>query len=1014
MISEMKKGIYLIVILFFICVPFGIELQAQNISKEVQLKIGAYLTLTVQKKTYVDKVRIDSIIEDKRNLRIYANATLSYMLFREDDVKNIYAGIKSLLPQEYKGYKLELYTDSYKIDDYVPYGRKEQPVSEVDKPLLTKMSTPVKISKGLNGKHIALWQSHGWYYEQKLTRWEWQRARLFHTVEDLYTQSYVLSYLVPMLENAGANVLLPRERDVQHHEIIIDEDKSTGSSIFRKTVGKEDWTKGSGVGFANLKEFYLDGENPFKAGDFLQGKTIAKGKESLCEWIPDIPEKGQYAVYVSYQSLANSADDALYTVYHQGGTTQFKINQTMGGGTWIYLGSFTFATGVNENCKVILTNKSDKSGRIVTADAVKIGGGMGNIARLPHESGIVSENVKSSDTLVTDKLAKLPKINFVPETSGYPRYTEAARYWLQWAGAPDSVYNKSGSTNDYTDDYQSRGFWVNYIAGGSPVLPNREGLNIPIDLAMAFHTDAGTTPNDSIIGTLGICMTHTNDGKFENGKSRLASRYLADQIMDEIVKDIRRDFDPDWTLRPLWNKSYAEARIPDVPTMLLELLSHQNFADMRYGLDPRFQFTVSRSVYKGMLKFISNQYGYDYVVQPLPVSHFTTKFVDTDQVELQWQPTDDISEPTAKAKEYIVYTRIGDQDFDNGIKVSGTSVKMNIRKDQIYSYKVTAANEGGESFPSEILSVCRNSKELGTVLIVNGFYRLSAPFSFDTDDSIAGFVDLVDHGVPYKNQYNYTGSQYEFRRNIPWIDDDAPGFGASNADFETSIVAGNTFDYPFVHGSAIANSGYSFVSCSNMSVMDDLIDLKDYKLVDLILGKQRQTKIGRGVHESQFKTFPQSLQARITEYCNQGGNIFISGSFVATDLWESEQPLVDDQKFATDVLKYQWRVGQAAVKGHVKSVASPYPALSGNYSYYNKLNPISYAVEAPDALEPVGESSFTIFRYSENNLSAGVASAGIYKTCVLGFPFESVMDEKERNKLMGNILFFMFYKETIK
>ena len=33
--------------------------------------------------------------------------------------------------------------------------------------------------------------SHGWYYEPKLDRWEWQRARIFQTVEDLYTQSYV-------------------------------------------------------------------------------------------------------------------------------------------------------------------------------------------------------------------------------------------------------------------------------------------------------------------------------------------------------------------------------------------------------------------------------------------------------------------------------------------------------------------------------------------------------------------------------------------------------------------------------------------------------------------------------------------------------------------------------------------------------------------------------------------------------------------------------------------------------
>ena len=55
---------------------------------------------------------------------------------------------------------------------------------------------------------------------QTAHRWEWQRARMFGTVEDLFTQSFVLPYLTPMLENAGATILIPRERDTQIHEII--------------------------------------------------------------------------------------------------------------------------------------------------------------------------------------------------------------------------------------------------------------------------------------------------------------------------------------------------------------------------------------------------------------------------------------------------------------------------------------------------------------------------------------------------------------------------------------------------------------------------------------------------------------------------------------------------------------------------------------------------------------------------------------------------------------------------
>jgi len=496
--------------------------------------------------------------------------------------------------------------------------------------------------------------------------------------------------------------------------------------------------------------------------------------------------------------MKNSSDDALYTISHAGGTSQFKVNQQMGGGTWIYLGSFPFEKGKHH--MITLSNKSQQAGRVVTADAVKIGGGMGNIARMPHPGGFERENTKSSDSQTRKEILQT-KINYIPETSGYPRYAEGARYWMQWAGVPDSIYNRSEGKNDYTDDYASRGVWVNWLAGGSSVLPKAKGLNIPLDLAFAFHTDAGTFWGDSIVGTLGIYMTHHNQERFENGHSRWASRDLTELIMEEIVNDIRRDFEPDWTRRHLWNRSYAEARIPNVPTMLLELLSHQNYADMRYGLDPTFRFTVSRSVYKGMLKFLATQYNRPYVVQPLPVKDFSANFRGETEIELRWQPTNDLAEPSATPTGYIVYTRINGGGFDNGVKVERNSYKSKIQKDSLYSFRVVAVNEGGKSFPSETLSLCRKSNQNGEVLIVNGFTRVSAPFSFTaSDDSIAGFVGNVDNGVPYIADQHFIGHQNEFRRVIPWMDDDASGFGDSNANYETMRIAGNSFDYPIYMG----------------------------------------------------------------------------------------------------------------------------------------------------------------------------------------------------------------------
>ena len=1009
---------------------------AQGLNRITKSAIEQFLNESTRQMIVCGKIAIDSVAIKDKTIAIYTNINFSYVPFREDNVKDFYDKVKALLPEEYASYQVEIYTDKRPIEKLIPLAFRSQAhlkemkkgkkvkkgkktiketpektfVNVVNKPLVTRTSEPFVSSKGLQNRHIALWQSHGYYYESKLARWEWQRARIFQTVEDLYTQSFVLPFLIPMLENAGANVIIPRERDTQTHEVIVDNDSKVGTDAsYKETDGSEHWTQGDKPGFAHLRSEYKEFENPFKEGTYRQTNTIKRGQESFIEWIPTITESGTYAVYVSYQTVENSTDDALYTIYHKGGISTFKVNQTMGGGTWIYLGHFAFDAGMQFG-KVTLTNRSKHSDKVITADGIKVGGGYGNIARRVSPSGTTA-NVKSSEEKRDATDVKIPTIVYPYETSGYPRFCEAARYWMQWAGVPDSIYSESRGKNDYTDDYKSRGHWVNYIAGGSSANPKEKGLNIPVDLAFAFHSDAGTTYGDSIIGTLGIFDTESDDGVFANGASRYASRDLTDIIQSSIVNDIKALHAPEWSRRGMWNKSYFEARVPRVPTMLLELLSHQNFADMRYGLDPRFRFTVSRAIYKGMLKFMASQYHTDYVVQPLPVDHMQLKFTDSHEAELTWQAVTDSLEPSAKAEQYIVYKRVGDADFDQGTVVKTSVYRCSIPTDVVCSFKVCALNKGGKSFPSEILSIARSSQDKGCVLVVNGFDRISGPADFTANaDTLGGFLDQLDHGVPYLNDISYIGSQKEFRRQIPWMDDDASGFGDSYGTYETKVIAGNSFDYPSVHGEAILKAGYSFVSCSDESVEQASVKLTDYKLVDLILGKECQTKTGRGgVKPLAFKTFSTQMQKAITDLCNSKGSLFVSGAYVGTDLWDSRvaKSLEADKTFATEVLKYKWRVGQAAQTRKVKSVPSPLIPYNGNYNYHHELNAQSYAVESPDAIEPADNSgAFTVYRYGENNLSAGVAYKGAYKTCVLGFPFESIQTTTEREQLMKTVLDF--------
>ena len=550
-------------------------LPARNLTSAERRGIADVLTRIVGREILGGSVKVDRMKESGDKLEIYASIGLSYYPFREDNVRAMYDSVRSALPAGYSGYKLSLITDNRRIEELIPHYYRTSSQGGVrftnrsEQPLVRRLSTQNAPAEGLAGRHIAMWQSHGRYFDQKENIWRWQRSRLWETVEDLFTQSFVLPYLVPMLENAGANVLLPRERDTQLNEIIIDNDEGVDDTTYSETDGAEKWGD-AGAGFAHRKDVYMSGENPFRDGTARSVRSIAGGRESRAEWRAAIPEDGEYAVYVSYGSFGRqSADDATYTVHHRGGDTRFAVNQTMGGGMWVYLGHFEFEAG-DERPLVTLTNVTARAGRTVSADGVKIGGGYGNIARE-----------------VTPALRR-DGIDYEATVSEYPRFCEGARYWLQWSGFDEPVYNKKENTDDYIDDYTSRAHWVNALMGGSERLPKQEGRNIPLDMALAFHSDAGVRLNDDIIGTLGIFYTKDNKGSFEGGADRYLSRELTDIVMTQMVGDIRATCEPAWSRRGMWNRSYYEARVPCVPTMLLESLSHQNFADMRYGNDPRF------------------------------------------------------------------------------------------------------------------------------------------------------------------------------------------------------------------------------------------------------------------------------------------------------------------------------------------------------------------------------------------------------------------------------------------
>ena len=961
------------IIVFFLCLTLGVNfLSAQDIERNVKERLTDYFgRYTTTAKISTPKLKSVDIDYERKTIAIHASESFAYQPFRPETVEAVYNQVKELLPGPVHYYRLTIFADGKPIEELIPniYRNKKKDKERMslktdykDKAWVKNISRPNEISRGLQDRHIAIWQSHGNYFKNDKNEWGWQRPRLFCTTEDLFTQSFVLPYVIPMLENAGAIVYTPRERDTQKNEIIVDNDTPNASLYLEVGSKKAHWATAPIKGFAQKKAIYRDGENPFTDGTcrFIPTERKKKNKDqAFAEWVPTLPAKGEYAVYVSYRTLPNSVNDARYLVFHNGGVTEFKVNQKIGGGTWVYLGTFEFDKGNNDYGMVVLSNESSEHG-VVCADAVRFGGGMGNIER----GG---------------------------KTSGLPRYLEGARYSAQWAGMPYEVYAGRKGENDYADDINTRSNTINYLSGGSVYNPQQPGLGIPLEMTMAMHSDAGCSKTDELIGSLGIYTTDFNNGKLNTGIDRYASRDLADILLTQIQKDIYSSYNLSWTRRSMWNRNYSETRLPATPSTIIELLSHQNFADMQLGHDPNFKFTVGRAIYKGILQFVAGQHDKEYVVQPLPVSNFTIRFgKKKNTLELSWKGENDPQEPTAQPREYIVYTRIGYGGFDNGTLVSKTSHTVKIEPGLVYSFKVTAVNRGGESFPSEILSAYKAKRERERVLIINGFDRVSGPAVINTFDK-AGFDLEQDPGVPYLSNISFSGAQIGFDRAQAGKEGEG-SLGYSGSELEGMKIAGNTFDYPFIHGKAIQAAGkYSFVSCSDEAVENGTVTLEDYPVVDYILGMEKEDP----VHKVYYKTFSSAMQRIITSYCQSGGNLFVSGAYVGSDMSGTQ----GNREFTEKILKYGYQSSMTdkssnRINGLGRTITIP-----------RAPNETSYAVPAPDCIVPV-DTAFPVFTYVPGNQSAGIAYKGNYRTFVLGFPFESIQSEADRATIMAGILGF--------
>ena len=280
-----------------------------------------------------------------------------------------------------------------------------------------------------------------------------------------------------------------------------------------------------------------------------------------------------------------------------------------------------------------------------------------------------------------------------------------------------------------------------------------------------------------------------------------------------------------------------------------------------------------------------------------------------------------------------------------------------------YNFRITAINDGGERFPSNVLSAIYQPEATQTVLIVDGFNRLSSPAVVNKPGK-KGFDLSIDEGVT---------------RGI------TAGWEGQN------MVAGNDFNHIRTHADAIASTHqYNVVSTTADAFVEDDQSMY-YNIIDLVFGLQK--------HETwqlkYYKTFTPTIQKKLNAFSRLHGKIMVSGSFLGSDMQNTSE-----KQFMQSLFKLEY------APTNTDSIGNMLNGLGMMFKYYRSINPTHYAATHPEVLQPL-PNAICAMQY-DNGLSAAVAYKGAdYASFAMGIPFECITSREERNKLMSGILNYL-------
>lgn len=485
----------------------------------------------------------------------------------------------------------------------------------------------------LSGKTIVISPGHG-YYKHSTLGWTTQRPLIDGLIEDIHTAEIAHRFLIPALENMGARVISCRER----------------GEITQERYGNDEYGSPNFVMTGNWSTFTSGGLN----NSYYRSTTTTTSATptATATYEVRIFTAGIYPVYAFFPASSNASTDARYTIHHSGGSTEVEISQRGNDKRWTHLGNFHFDS--KGNAKIVLDNRSSSTGRVLVADAIRIGGGFGSISR--------------------------------GTTSGKPRWQEAARYWTQFVGAPSSVYNTAGG-EDNNDDVTARPRYAEWRGA---------------DAFLSLHTNAGGGAGTSSF--------------IYSGTPSAGSATFQSVVHSTLVQQIRSLYDSSWTDRGRKSANFGEVRVlRTMPGVLLELAFHdtQGSKDHRALHDPEFRFLAGRAIARGIMRYFSRTAAFP------PEAPVALRVTQDGQRGLQiaW-------DPSLNAVGYSVEVSLDGKGFVELGQTSRLSLSTGpLPPGTVRSFRVSAFNSSGYSFPTEVLSAGTAHTKDAQLLMVQGFDR---------------------------------------------------------------------------------------------------------------------------------------------------------------------------------------------------------------------------------------------------------------------------------------------------